>query len=220
MVSFGALKRRGMSALFAFVGAIVQDPEVRVMCGASGVGAVFENYAYSRIGEPEASGRKFNATILTPGKNEDLCTGGHLRLNFSKRASFGGKKRLNAFPTTLDIGTYYVPKSKHFAAVDSFGFGSGSDTLFFFQMKSAGVEAVNGTKVEHYYRTASKAVSFQRCVFVYVVPAEVWKKASSPSGDWLEGAGQDFKSECTVCVIAVPSSCDRRPPVDPAFSIS
>ena len=57
----------------------------------------------------------------------------------------GSTKCGNAFfPKTFAISTYYVPDSPNCASIDSFGVDERSTTLFSFQMKSAGVVAVNG----------------------------------------------------------------------------
>ena len=75
------------------------------------------------------------------------------------------------------MSTYYVPKSRTFQSIDSFGVDGPSKTIYFFQMKSADVKTVKGDKVEEYWTTASE-LEIERCVLVYVVPAgERWERA-------------------------------------------
>ena len=84
-----------------------------------------------------------------------------------------------------------------FASIDSFGVHERSNTLFFFQIKSAGVVAVNGKWVVKYWDiTVSNLASIKRCVYVHLVPAgEVWEKATKlrEGGDWLTEASDDSK---------------------------
>ena len=86
------------------------------------------------------------------------------------------------------------------------------DTLFFFQMKYAGVKAVIGSAVERYWHTASKgSVSVKNCVYAYVVPEEPqWrlqaiKSAGIDEVRKLSEASDGFLSACAVCVVAIPS---------------
>ena len=114
----------------------------------------------------------------------------------------------NNLPDTLDIGSYYKPHSQTFAAIDLFGVDKGSGTLYFFQMKYAGVKAVDAEKVEEYWKSAvSNCASIKRCVFfLFVVPGgEQWQKGTEikEGGDWLKGASRGFKGDVPVCVIGL-----------------
>ena len=72
-------------------------------------------------------------------------------------------------------------------------------------MKYAGVKAVDGGKVEEYWKSAvSNCASIKRCVFVFVVPGGTqWQKATKirEGGDWLKEASRGFKSDVPVWVI-------------------
>ena len=198
------------SALKSFLGAAMADPKLGNALGGSVVGSIFERVAHNAIclgsksgGNPETC---FKMEVLTHGdSSKDIVGRDTLLLNFTRSESFGEG---NAFPDKLDIGTYYIPTSQTFEAIDSFGVGSGSSTLYFFQMKSAAFTAKNRGKVEEYWNIAvSHQVSIKRCVFVYAVPeGERWRKATARTEgrDWLTGATDRFKAVCDVCVIEIP----------------
>ena len=70
---------------------------------------------------------------------------------------FTGWKALkcgNASPKTFAMSAYYVPDSPNFASIDSFGVDERTNALFFSQMKSAGLLAVNVKWVEEYWDVA------------------------------------------------------------------
>lgn len=86
-------------------------------------------------------------------------------MNFTRIKEFGGE----AFPrTSLRRGTYYRPTSQTFRAVDSFFVDRSTGTLYFFQMKSAGVKVIEtGASLEKFWKTASKSKSITKCLLVY-----------------------------------------------------
>ena len=156
---------------------------------------MFEQYAHSVIaGEPGDGGREFKVNIPTDGLGEGL-----LSLNFDgRREQFRGE----TFPRTFNMSTYYVPKSRTFQSIDSFGVDGPSKTIYFFQMKSSDVKTVEGDKVEKYWTFASE-LEIDRCVLVYVVPAgERWERAKKLR-DGLPGASDAFKRTCRVCVMGL-----------------
>ena len=122
-----------------------------------------------------------------------------MSLNFDgRREQFRGE----TFPRTFNMSTYYVPKSRTFQSIDSFGVDGPSKTIYFFQMKSSDVKTVEGDKVEKYWTFASE-LEIDRCVLVYVVPAgERWERAKKLR-DGLPGASDAFKRTCRVCVMGL-----------------
>lgn len=92
--------------------------------------------------------------------------------------------------------------------------------LYFFQMKTASVGPVGGEKVEEYRDIATRVVSLEKGVFVYVVPdGAQWRKANRlrKGRAWLKGASVAFISTCDVCVIGCRSTvCLCNPlPIEP-----
>ncbi|CAN0444787.1 unnamed protein product [Laminaria digitata] len=195
-------------AFASFWGSAFADEKVGNWVTGSMRGYGFEEVAHNEIAGSvngdETDGRKFNMTILGNSSDEVVLRRDSSSFDFTERREFGG----NTIPGSLDIGIYYRAKNENFAAIDSFGIDRGGNTLFFFQMKSTGVQAVNGTYVERYWNTAvvSQRVSVKNCVYVFVVPTgDVWEKAKKieRGGDWLRGTSDVFKSTCHVCAIEI-----------------
>ena len=154
------------------------------------------------IGLPDNGEQRFKMGMLTQGGSKDMSGVSFVSVDFAGRKEFMG----NNLPDTFDIGSYYKPHSQTFAAIDSFGVDKGSGTLYFFQMKHAGVKAVDGGKVEEYWESAvSNCASIKRCVFVFAVTGgKQWQKATEIKercGNWLKGASRGFKGDVPVCVI-------------------
>lgn len=186
--------------------ASLEHADLNSKVGGSARGQMFERLAHAaltrsvRLKKPTA----FNMTILSKS-GKDVLGDGELSLNFTRISEFGGE----AFPQTrLRRRTYYRPTSQTFAAVDSFFVDRSTGTLYFFQMKSAGVEVIEtGARIEKYWKTASKSKSITKCVLVHVVPSINWQRAIDlgEGGDCLKGATADFKSECVICAIHLKS---------------
>lgn len=186
--------------------ATLEHADLNSKVGGSARGQMFERLAHAaltrsvRLNNPTA----FNMTILS-NSGKDVLGDGELSLNFTRIKEFGGE----AFPrTSLRRGTYYRPTSQTFPAVDSFFVDRSTGTLYFVQMKSAGVEVIEtGASLEKFWKTASKSMSITKCVLVYVVPSINWQKAVdlAAGGDCLKGAKANFKSECVVCAIHLKS---------------
>lgn len=203
-----AIPEREYLAFQGHVMATLEHTDLNSKVGGSARGQMFERLAQVALTSSVRSKKttEFNMTILS-NSGKDVLGDGELSLNFTRIKEFEG----NAFPQTrLLSGTYYRPKSQTFAAVDSFCVDRSSGTLYFFQMKSAGVEVIGtGASVEEYWKNASsKSKSITKCVLVYVVPRGIkWQKAINlgEDDDWLEGATVDFKSACGVCAIHLES---------------
>ncbi|CAN0133971.1 unnamed protein product [Pylaiella littoralis] len=186
--------------------ASLEHADLNSKVGGSARGQMFERLAHAtltrsvRLKKPTA----FNMTILSR-RGRDVLGDGELSLNFTRISEFGGE----AFPqTSLRGRTYYRPTSQTFPAVDSFFADRSTGTLYFCQMKSAGVEVIDtGARIEKYWKTASKSKSITKCVLVHVVPSINWPRAIDlgEGGDCLKGATADFKSECVVCAINLKS---------------
>lgn len=77
----------------------------------------------------------------------------------------------------------------------------------FFNVKYAGVERLEGSKIEDNWNTAvvSEGVPVKNCVLVFVVPENQWEKSRlfGASKCWLTGVTDAFLSACGVCVIAI-----------------
>lgn len=186
--------------------ASLEHADLNSNVGGSARGQMFERLAHAaltrsvRLKKPTA----FNMTILSKS-GKDVLGDGELSLNFTRISEFGGE----AFhQTRLRRRTYYRPTSQTFAAVDSCFVDRSTGTLYFFQMKSAGVEVIEtGARIEKYWKTASKSKSITKCVLVYVVPSINWQRAIDlgEGGDCLKGATADFQSECVICAINLMS---------------
>ena len=211
-VTLGELPKMKFAALASFVRAAFANDELGAKVVAERA-AGFETVAHRTIGGAGEQ-QRFDMRILSSAI-APVLEGNYLRFNFLREESFEG----NSFPDTLVSGTYYKPECKTFAAIDSFGVDSGSKTLWFFQMKSAGLPPKTGDKavkwnhVEHYWRSAKlpHGAPIKNCVIAFVVPGgRVWNKATKTSGkdggsgDWLLNATDGFKSACDVCVIEIP----------------
>ena len=210
-VTSGELPKREFAALASFVRAAFANDELGAKVVAERA-AGFETVAHKTIGgagDQERFAMRILSSAIAP-----VLEGNSLRFNFLEEESFEG----NSFPDTLVSGRYYRPECKTFPAIDSFGVDSGNKTLWFFQMKSAGlppktgVKAVKWNHVEHYWRSAKlpHGTPIKNCVFAFVVPGgRVWNEATKTSekdgsGDWLLNATDGFKSACDVCVIRIP----------------
>ena len=201
-----AVSEREYQDFLGHVMATLEHADLKSKVGGSALGQMFERAAHAtltrsiRLKKPTT----FNMTILS-NSGKDVLGGGEVSLNFTRIKEFGGE----AFPrTSLRRGTYYRPTSQTFPAVDSFFVDRSTGILYFFQMKSAGVEVIEtGASLEEFWKTASKSKSITKCVLVYVVPRINWQKAVdlAAGGDCLKGATADFKSECVVCAIHLQS---------------
>ncbi|CAM9928509.1 unnamed protein product [Ectocarpus sp. 4 AP-2014] len=161
-----AVSEREFQDFQGHVMATFENADLSRKVGGSARGQMFERLAHAaltrsvRLKKPSA----FNMTILSKsGKN--VSGGGELSLNFTRIKEFGGE----AFPrTSLRKGTYYRPTSQTFPAVDSFFVDRSTGTLYFFQMKSAGVEVIEtGASLEKFWRLLRKA-SPSRNVFLCI----------------------------------------------------
>ena len=195
------VSKKEKRSYLAFVGAATKEPDFSRMLGGAAVGCLFEGAAHKVIGQPDNGERRFKMRMLTQSGSKDMSGVSFVSVDFTRQEEFGGNK----LPDTFDIGSYYRPHSQTLAAIDLFGVDRGSGTLYFFRMKSAGVKAVDGGKVEEYWKSAlSNCASIKRCVFVFVVPGgKQWQKATKirEGGDWLKGATPGVKGDVTVCVI-------------------
>ena len=136
-------------SFLAFVGAAIRESNLGRILNGAPVGFLFEEAAHQAIGLPDNRERRFKMR-MTQGGSKDMSGVPFLSVDFTGRKEFMG----NNLPDTFDIGSYYKPHSQTFAAIDSFGVDRGGGTPHFFQMKSAGVKAVNGGKVEEYWKSA------------------------------------------------------------------
>ncbi|CAB1111758.1 unnamed protein product [Ectocarpus sp. CCAP 1310/34] len=216
IVTLGELPKKEFAPLASFVGAAFAHDELGDKVTAERA-AGFETIAHKTIGGASEQ-QWFDMRILSRASSstKSVLEGNRLRLSFVKEQSFEG----NSFPDALVAGTYYRPGSPNFAAADSFGVDSGSKTLWFFQVKSAGLppkegeKAVKWTHVEKYWRRAKLhhgAPIKKRFVYAFVVPeGKVWNKATETCeedggrGDWRRNVTDGFKSACDVCVIEMP----------------
>ncbi|CAM9203125.1 unnamed protein product [Ectocarpus fasciculatus] len=211
----GELPRKKLAALESFVRAAFANDDLGAKVVAERA-AGFETIAHNQIGGPGKQ-QGFDMRILSSANSsiESVLEGNYLRFSFLRKESFEG----NSFPNTLVTGTYCRPGSPNFAAADSFGVDSGGKTLWFFQMKSAGLppkegkKAVKGKHVERYWESAKllHATPIKNCVFAFAVPGgKVWNEATKNSeedsgcGDWLRSVTDGFESACDVCVIKIP----------------
>ena len=130
------LPKKEFTALKSRVKAATADDEFGAKVVSESAGQ-FETVAHKTTIGGAAGQTEFSMRILTSANNitESEFEGNCWRFNFSKEKSFKGKR----FPDTLETGTYYTPENKNFAAIDSFGVESGSNTLWFFQGKSRGL---------------------------------------------------------------------------------
>ena len=214
-LTLGEIPKKEFAALASFVRNAFANDELGTKVVAERA-AGFETIAHRTIG---GAGKQqgFDMRILSSANSstESVLEGDDWRFSFLREESFEG----NSFPDTLVTGTYYRPQSQNFPAIDSFGVDSGSKTLWFFQMKSAGLPPKRGEKavkwnyVERNWRSAKlpHGAPIKNCVFAFVVPGgRVWNKATKTSekdvgcGDWLLNATDGFKSACDVCVIKIP----------------
>ncbi|CAN0449686.1 unnamed protein product, partial [Pylaiella littoralis] len=138
----GELPKKEFAALAGFVRAAFTNDELGAKVVAERA-AGFEIIAHKTIVGADEQ-QLFDMRILSSANSstESELEGDSVRFNFLKEESFEG----NSFPETLVTGTYYRPGSKTFPAIDSFGVSSGSETLWFFQMKSAGLPPKTGDK--------------------------------------------------------------------------
>ena len=203
------IAEKGRRSLLDFAGAAIDHKDVaRMFGGGSVVGSLFEHAAHQVIGWDRAGEEPLKMAILIDSGGV-LSGTDSLNFSFEKREGFKGETIYSSF----DQGVYYTAVPFNYPAIDSFGMDRRGDTLFFFQMKYAGVEAVIGSTVERYWRSASKgSVSVKNCVYVYVVPEEPqWRSQAVKSAGidevrkLLSGASDDFLSACAVCVVAIPS---------------
>ncbi|CAM9517557.1 unnamed protein product [Ectocarpus sp. 12 AP-2014] len=183
-VTLRELPKKEIASLASFVRAAFANDELGDKVIAERA-AGFETVAHKTIGGASKQ-QQFDMRILSSpnSSTESVLEGNELRLSFGKEKSFEG----NSFPDTLVAGTYYRPGSSTFASTDSFGVDSGSKTLWFFQVNSAGLPPKRGAKavkwehVEMYWRRAKLphgAPIKERCVFAFVVPeGKVWNKAT------------------------------------------
>ncbi|CAM9460116.1 unnamed protein product [Ectocarpus fasciculatus] len=208
----GELPRKELAALESFVRAAFANDDLGAKVVAERA-AGFETIAHGGPGKQQG----FDMRILSSANSsiESVLEGNYLRFSFLRKESFEG----NSFPNTLVTGTYCRPGSPNFAAADSFGVDSGGKTLWFFQMKSAGLSPKEGKKavkwkhVERYWERAKllHATPIKNCVFAFAVPGgKVWNEATKTSeedsgcGDWLRDVTDGFESACDVCVIKIP----------------
>ena len=193
------VSKRGTTAIASWMAVVNSDEKLLAAVGPNVWASLFEQYAHSVIaGKPGDGGREFEIDTIIDGLGE-----GPLRLNFDgRREQFRGQ----TFPGNFNVSTYYVPKSRNFKSIDSFGVDGPTNTIYFFQMKSGYVKTVAGDKVEKYWITASE-LEIDGCVLVYVVPAgDKWDQATKKlrRSDGLPGASDAFKRTCRVCVMELP----------------
>lgn len=199
-------KRKGKGEFECLMTDIFGNEEYRKSLGGSTTGRAFEVAAHVAIGEPGDDERTFDMTILS-NIGKDILNGETLSFDFAKRESFEGQ----AIPDALHCGIYYSPINQNFAGIDSFGVDSSGDTLFFFQMKSTGVQAVNGAIVGRYLKAVKKSegVSIKKYVFVHVVPKDCTGVTKTIKADWLKiqevpvekEESDNFRSQCCACII-------------------
>ena len=89
-------------------------------------------FAHNTIGRAGADKLRFGMRILSESV-EGLLNGRRLSFDFDENDT--GIIKGSAFPDTFVGGKYYVPESKTFPAIDSFGVSRAGDTLYFFEMK-------------------------------------------------------------------------------------
>jgi len=108
------LCKRGTTAIGNWMAVLNGDETLRTAVGPNVLAFLFEQYAHSVIaGEVGYGGQECNVNLPTDGFREDL-----LSLTFDgRREQFGGE----TFPRTFNLSTYYVPKSRTFQSIDSFG---------------------------------------------------------------------------------------------------
>ncbi|CAN0127591.1 unnamed protein product, partial [Ectocarpus sp. 13 AM-2016] len=173
-----ALDAQGTRILPAIMASGVQDENTKRSVTGSVRGQLFEHFAHQEIaGSTDGGGtdgRTFGMKIFGNNSTRTEST-----FQFSEREAFKGTR----IPGMLRPGVYYNPRNQNFTAIDGLGTDKGGDTLFFFQMKVADAEGVNGTYVETYWKTAleSTGPSPKNFVFLYVVPSgslSVWEKAT------------------------------------------
>lgn len=198
-----ALPKQEERALASFVAAAFSNEELGRKIGGIVKGTGFERVAHNTIRGARANKVKFDIEILRESVEGPLNKR-WLSFDFSEET---GIFKGNAFPDTVVSGKYYVPESQTFPAIDSFGVNQAGDTLYFFQMKSAGVKRdTNGTTVEEHWKTVQRSedVSIKRCVFVYVVPPGFARKKTPKLVNrrcWKKDTN-DFA--CDVCVMEMP----------------
>ncbi|CAM9617120.1 unnamed protein product [Pylaiella littoralis] len=198
-----ALDAQGTRILPAIMASGFQDENTKRLVTGSVRGQLFEHFAHKEIaGSTDGGGtdgRTFGMKIFGNNSTRTKST-----FQFSEREAFKGTR----IPGMLRPGVYYKPRNQNFPAIDGLGIDKGGDTLFFFQMKVADAEGVNGTYVETYWETAleSKGPSPKNFVFLYVVPSgslSVWEKATKEvkALGVLEGLSKKSKSACKVGVM-------------------
>ena len=198
-----ALKIQGDKALPAILGSDFFGTATTLVSG-SAKGILYEYLAHKAIARSPGGGGTDGRTF--PMRIFGNSTVINSTFQFSGTEVFEGKR----IPGMLRPGVYYRPKNTNFPAIDGLGIDTGGDTLFFFQMKVAGAEKVNGTYVESYWKTAlqSKGASPKNFVLLYVVPSgsrSVWEKPASEAKALgvLEGLSEKSKSACKVGVVTI-----------------
>lgn len=163
-----ALQDKEVDAVLRFLATALSQTELGKRVGKDVLGRIFESTAHRLLSDPNESGRTFKIRTLAKGGSRESV---EARFSIDSRdvLRFEG----NTFPSTPLDDTYFKLAIPSFPTIDSFFVGSDNGIVYYFQMKIAGIKAVNGTLLEEYHnivKSNDKPDRKKKAVLVYVVP--------------------------------------------------